>query len=285
MMAKPSVAAFRVSKFLDNNPEETDDLLAVEEPLEIRLAYGSRTNRKEKSISVTMRTPGQDFELALGFLFTEGIIYNKADVRIIRYCEKNTENLSKENIVLVELAESVEPELKKLERNFYTSSSCGICGKASIEAVRTIHPEMKGKSEKGFTIGPKEISSLPLKLREQQLVFGYTGGLHAAALFNSEGELLLLREDVGRHNALDKLIGATFEMNNLPLDQHILFLSGRSSFELIQKAVMAGIKFVASVGAPSSLALSLAKEFNITLLGFVRDKRFNIYNGFERINN
>ncbi len=284
MMAKSSVASFKVNKILDNNPEETDDLLAVEEPLEIRLAYGSKANRQEKSISVTMRTPGQDFELALGFLFTEGIIYNKADVRIIRYCEKHTENLSKENIVLVELAESVDPELKKLERNFYTSSSCGICGKASIEAVRTVHSGMKSKSEMAFKTSAEEILSLPVKLREQQLVFGYTGGLHAAALFNPRGELLLLREDIGRHNAVDKLIGAALQMNILPLNQQVLFLSGRSSFELIQKAVMAGIKFVASVGAPSSLALSLAKEFNITLLGFVRDKRFNIYNGSERIN-
>ncbi len=283
-MAKPSVATFKVSKIQDNSPAETDDLLAVEEPMEIRLAYGIEGGRQQKSISVTMRTPGQDFELAIGFLFTEGIIQNKEQIRTIRYCEKKNENLSKENIVLVELIESIEPELQKLERNFYTSSSCGICGKASIDSVRSVNSGMKNSNGKNFKLSAEEILSLPVKLREQQLVFGYTGGLHAAALFNSEGEMVLLKEDIGRHNAVDKLIGASLHINLIPLNNHVLFLSGRSSFELIQKAVMAGIKFVASVGAPSSLAVNLAREFDITLLGFVRDKRFNVYSGPERIN-
>ena len=283
-MTKPSVASFKISKIQDNSPEETNDLLAVEEPLEIRLAYGIEGHRQQKSISVTMRTPGQDFELAMGFLFTEGIVQHKDHIRKIRYCEKNIGNLSEENIVLVELIDSIEPELQKLERNFYTSSSCGICGKASINSVRTVRAEMKNSFSKNFKVSAEEILSLPDKLREQQLVFGYTGGLHAAALFNSEGDIILPREDIGRHNAVDKLIGATLHMDLIPLDEHVLFLSGRSSFELIQKAVMAGVKFVASVGAPSSLAVSLAKEFDISLLGFVRDKRFNVYSGYDRIN-
>ncbi len=261
--------------------DEMDDLLVVEEPLEIRLGYGSKDNRRQKSISVTMRTPGNDFELAIGFLFTEGIINQKEDLLQVRYCEKESGKPGQENVVLVDLIESIEPDLQKLERNFYTTSSCGICGKASIEAIHTVSGKNKfsNKATVGFTA--EVILKLPTKLRTQQLVFDYTGGLHAAALFDQSGELILLREDIGRHNAVDKIIGAALQNKILPADSYLLFLSGRSSFELIQKAVMAGLSCVASVGAPSSLAVALAKEFNITLIGFVRDDRFNIYH--ERI--
>ncbi len=282
-MAKPSVASVTVKKFSGQGTEETKDLLAVEEPMEIRIVYGKKNSRVKKSISVTMRTPGQDFELALGFLFTEGIIRKKTDVRLIRYCEKEEGKENFENIVHLELDENVEPDILKLERHFYTSSSCGICGKSSIEAVDTIIDKKIVPAKETFSISPEEIIALHGKVREQQVVFGHTGGLHAAALIDSSGKIIFLREDIGRHNALDKIIGAAFQTEQVPASSSILFLSGRSSFELLQKAIMAGIPCVASVGAPSSLAVSLAKEFNVTLIGFVRDNRFNVYCGNDRI--
>lgn len=281
-MTKPAVAYTHTRKINANKTTEADDLLAVEEPLEIRIGYGSPDDRSQKSISVTMRTPGHDFELALGFLFTEGIIQHREQVQQIRYCtEANTkENL--ENIVRVELHESVEIDFTRLQRNFYTTSSCGVCGKASIDAVRTVCPATVNDH---IQISHELIYTLPDKLRASQNVFEYTGGLHASALFNLQGELILLREDVGRHNALDKLIGAMVggSDTSLPLSAHILLLSGRASFELIQKAAMAGIRMICAVGAPSSLAVSLSEEFDITLIGFLRDQRFNIYTGKHRV--
>ncbi|MBP6335296.1 MAG: formate dehydrogenase accessory sulfurtransferase FdhD [Bacteroidia bacterium] len=282
-MAKPSVSNVRVKKYSGKSQEENDDLLAVEEPLEIRLTFGSKGDRTQKSISVTMRTPGNDFELALGFLFTEGIIRGREDVLQIRYCEKEEAKDNFENIVSVSLQENVEPSILKLERHFYTSSSCGVCGKASIEAVDTIADRSSSQKNSAFRISSSEINALPKVVREQQIVFGHTGGLHASALFNTAGEIVFLREDIGRHNAVDKVIGAAFQKGILPADSSLLFLSGRSSFELIQKAVMAGIPCVAAVGAPSSLAVALAKEFNVTLIGFLRDDRFNVYSGEDRI--
>lgn len=277
-MANPSVSSHLTKKISDTSSEVLPDLLAVEEPLEIRLGFGSKDDRVQKSISVTMRTPGNDFELAIGFLFTEGMIRQKDDIRSIRYCEKKERDLSEENIVLVELIESVKPDIKKLERNFYTASSCGICGKASIEAIHTAGSSHKNEGVNSYNYSRELIKALPHKLREQQIVFGHTGGLHAAALIDEQGKIILLREDIGRHNAVDKIIGAAFQMNLLKSEPYLLFLSGRSSFELLQKALMAGISCVASVGAPSSLAVSVAKEFNTTLIGFVRDNRFNVYN-------
>lgn len=261
--------------------EPKDDLLAVEEPLEIHLGYGSREERQQKSLSVTMRTPGHDFELALGFLFTEGIIRSPDKVENIQYCENVGRQEERENVLRVELKSEVRIDFQKLQRNFYTSSSCGVCGKSSIESVQVhckhMHVDWKVASE--------FIHLLPEKLKSGQQVFKHTGGLHASGLFNLSGELVLAREDVGRHNALDKVIGAMLTKESFPLSAYILVVSGRASFELVQKAAVAGIPILAAVGAPSSLAVSLAEGCGMTLLGFVRDNRFNIYSVPERITN
>ncbi len=283
-MTKPSVSHIAIAKVTGDNISHTVDLLASEEPMEIRIGFGPATNREQKSISVTMRTPGNDFELASGFLFTEGIIDSPDQIYKIQYCTEANTIENKENIVRVELQEHVAINFDKLQRNFYTTSSCGVCGKESIEAVKTVCRLQKSPDQ--IQIPKQLILSLPEKLRAKQNVFEYTGGLHAAALFDTKGNLLLLREDVGRHNALDKLIGAALngvDELSVPLHQHILLLSGRASFELLQKAAMAGINMVCAVGAPSSLAAETAKEFYITLIGFLRDNRFNIYSGAQRV--
>jgi len=279
-MAEGSIKRIQVVKVTGAEGLIFPDVLAVEEPLEIRLDYGLPGERKVQNISVTMRTPGQDDELATGFLFTENIIKNKEDIASVEYCFiACAEN--KENVIQVSLREGVEPELRNTERNFYTTSSCGVCGKGSIGALRTVSA-VKQKDDK-FFINPEILYGLPDTLQQHQQVFADTGGLHASALFDKNGELLLAREDVGRHNALDKLIGASIAKGWLPLGQNILLLSGRASFELVQKAIMAGINIIASVGAPSSLAVELAEEFNITLAGFLRNQRFNIYTGAHRL--
>jgi FdhD protein len=277
-----SVAAFQIFKVTssgsDNNPyasNPTEDLLAVEEPLEIRIVYGPENDRKQKNISVTMCTPGHDEELAVGFLFTEGIITHKDD---IMNC-----GATGNNIVIAALRPGISFDTKKIERHFYTSSSCGVCGKSSIDAVKNVFGSQHEKDT--IQIHSATLTGLPETLRKQQEVFEHTGGLHASALFELNGNLLLTREDVGRHNALDKLIGAALMNGDLPLNNHILLLSGRASFELIQKAAMAGIKITCAVGAPSSLAVELAKETDMTLVGFLRDGRFNIYCGEKRIIN
>jgi FdhD protein len=251
------------------------DLLAVEEPLEIRLGYGEVADRQQRSLSVTMRTPGHDLELALGFLFTEGIIQHRAQVRSLRHCTDLGRQEAAGNIVRVELQPDVRVSLGTLARNFYTTSSCGICGKASIEAVRQTGCPVLPRS--GTLAAPALIHQLPARVRASQAVFDHTGGLHAAALFTASGELLLLREDVGRHNALDKVIGAALQQERLPCQHGLLFLSGRISFELVQKALMGGIPLVAAVGAPSSLAVQMADEVGMTLVGFVRNGSFNVY--------
>jgi len=274
-MVNASIAEFEIVKIGDHRSDSKLDFLAVEEPLEIRLKYGEADNRLTKNISITMRTPGNDAELASGFLFTEGIISSKVDITNISHSGFN------ENVIEVSLHEDVALDLKKIERHFYTSSSCGVCGKSSIDSVRTVIP--LSTSVDDLKITAPTLLELPQTLRKKQDVFEYTGGLHASALFDARGNLLLSREDVGRHNALDKLIGAGLAKAIIPISNHILLLSGRASFELIQKTAMAGIKIVAAVGAPSSLAVELAKDFNITLVGFLRDKRFNIYSGAERI--
>jgi FdhD protein len=253
------------------------DFLATEEPLEIRISFGNATQRAQKNVSVTMRTPGNDFELATGFLFTEGIIKNVAEIQSIKHCNG-------ENVIKVELKEDVEVELNKLERNFYTTSSCGVCGKSSIEAVKTIC-RLDVRETEELTISTTIIYQLPEILRSSQDVFDFTGGLHGCGLFNESGELELSKEDVGRHNALDKLIGTALNKSMIPLHNHLLLLSGRASFELIQKAWMAGIKIIAAIGAPSSLAVQMAEECDITLIGFLRNKSFNIYSGAHRIIN
>jgi FdhD protein len=280
-MPKPSLSNSSIIKVSMESSIESIDLVAVEEPLEIRIGYGNAENRQQKNISVTMRTPGHDFELALGFLFTEGVITKKEDVILIKYCSEVNTIENNENIVRVELNEDVSVDFKKVERNFYTTSSCGVCGKASIEAVKTVCSTIAER--KTLLIEKELLFLLPNKLRAKQNIFEYTGGIHASALFDLKGELLFLREDVGRHNALDKLIGASIGSGLLPLDHCVLLLSGRASFELIQKSAIAGIKIVCAVGAPSSLAVETAKEFNITLIGFLRDKKFNIYSNPDRI--
>jgi len=269
-----------VTKINDAEGAETFDALAIEEPLEIRLAFTLNGEPKTQNISVTMRTPGNDAELAAGFLFTEGIVKNAGEIAEVDYCFiACAEN--KENVIQVKLRDGVFPELKNTERNFYTTSSCGVCGKGSINAIRTVGDFIRQGDD--IAVDSNLLHQLPAILRSQQAVFEDTGGLHASALFNLDGELLLLREDVGRHNALDKLIGAALQLGLLPLNNHILLLSGRASFELVQKAVMAGIRIIAAVGAPSSLAVELATEFDVTLIGFLRNRRFNIYTAARRI--
>lgn len=262
--------------------QETQDSLAVEEPLEIRLIYGQADQRKIKSISVTMRTPGQDYELATGFLFTEGIISEAEQIEEIFNNPEDCKN-REDNIVTVVLKPDVTLDLGRLERHFYTSSSCGVCGKASIEAVRTVNAHVKEKLNDDLQLPVTYFYQLPGLLSGGQDIFRSTGGLHASALFDVSGKLFITREDVGRHNALDKLIGAALRGNMWPLHGYVLLLSGRASFELIQKAAMGGIKIVAAVGAPSSLAVQLAAEFDMTLIGFLRSERLNIYSGTHRV--
>lgn len=258
--------------------EETPDLVVIEEPLEIRLSYGKESNRQEKSISVTMRTPtGHDFELALGFLFTENIIHTFDDVLSIHYCT-DTGKQEQQNIVRVELKPHVLVEFQGVERFFYSTSSCGVCGKASIEAIQqkcSILPKSDFKVSVAF------IHTLPKILLEKQIFFQHTGGLHAALIQGSS--LSILREDIGRHNALDKAIGATFQQNLIPLSNVVVLMSSRASFELIQKAAMAGISMMACMGSPSSLAIETAQDLGMTLIGFLREDSFNIYSGDERI--
>jgi len=279
LTGSPEESRAPMQRFEAGHPTATtDDAVAVEEPLEIRLGRVVDGRLRLQPVSITMRTPGDDYELAAGFLFTEGILQSNAQVREIVHCGKGKVAT---NTLRVELVAGVEVDMARLERNFYTTSSCGVCGKTSLEALATgAHPVLPPE---GFTVDAKLIDELPERLQTQQHAFRSTGGLHASALFARTGELLGLREDVGRHNALDKLIGSRFLAGTLPANDTILFLSGRASFELLQKAVMAGIPVVCAVGAPSSLAIAAAREFGVTLLGFVRGRRFNVYTGQERL--
>lgn len=279
----PGTRNAAIHRYKDGTWRQDEDMLAKEEPLEIRISYGRISQRKTQSISVTMRTPGSDVELALGFLFTEGIIHTAADVMQAGHVTHARTSESRNNIVQVLLKETVETDLEKLKRNFYTTSSCGVCGKESIDAVKM---ECSVYPKKPVQVTPSVILTLPHTLRKQQNIFASTGGIHAAALFDTRGNFLLLREDVGRHNALDKLIGAilfTSMPNRIDPTDCVLLLSGRASFELIQKSAMAGIPIVCAVGAPSSLAVEMANSFGITLIGFLRDERFNVYSGNERM--
>jgi len=280
VQVKNEKSEFEILRVSENDSVAAEtDVLAVEEPLEIRLGYAEDGKFIHKAISITMRTPAGDAELAAGFLFTEGILQSKNQISNIKHCGKFPNN---QNTIRIDLQPDVKINLKKLERNFYTTSSCGVCGKTSLEALLTAGAEKVGFN-KFSRISAETIRRLPEKTRAAQTIFDRTGGIHAAALFDYAGNLIDVKEDVGRHNAVDKLIGKQFLDENLPLADKILFLSGRASFELLQKAVMARIPIVCAVGAPSSLAVEAAKNFNITLLGFVRDRRFNIYNGIERL--
>ena len=274
--AEKTFSIYRISE--NQSKESETDALAVEEPLEIRLGFNENGKTRHKAVSITMRTPGNDFELAAGFLFTEGILQNKNQISSIKHCGGFGQL---KNTVRLDLQSGVEINLNKIERNFYTTSSCGVCGKSSIEALET---GAKRLEQRNFPKIPAEIiHQLPDKLRRSQKAFDHTGGLHAAALFDESGNLIDLREDVGRHNAVDKLIGTQFLNGRVPLGDNILFLSGRASFELLQKAVMAQIPIVCAVGAPSSLAVEAAQKFGVALLGFVRENRFNVYTGIEKI--
>jgi FdhD protein len=259
------------------------DAVATEEPLEIRIARAQDAPGRRvppgaaHPLAVTMRTPGADFELAAGFLFAEGIVAAKDDVAAISYC---TEAEQRYNVVNVVLAAEVDFDPAAPVRPFLSSSACGVCGKASIEAAMA--PGCPSVSS-DVTVDAETLLSLPAKLREAQAVFERTGGLHAAALFTAAGELVRLREDVGRHNALDKLVGASLLGGELPLDRHVVLVSGRLSFELVQKAARAGVAVLAGVSAPSSLAVQMARAAGMTLVGFLREARFNVYAGGARI--
>ncbi|MGH9718013.1 MAG: formate dehydrogenase accessory sulfurtransferase FdhD [Candidatus Acidiferrales bacterium] len=266
-----SLALTQVTEWDDGTTRRKEDYLAAEEPLEIRIG--------ERPLSVTMRTPGHDLELAAGFLFTEGIVEQRA--QILELEENVGENAANRgNAVRAELAPAAMPDFEKMRRHFFAASSCGICGKASIDAVRarTLVPPSEA-----FRLDPEVLVRMPEALRESQAVFGRTGGLHAAALFDAAGKLLVLREDIGRHNAVDKVIGWALLDERVPLSRAVLLVSGRGGFEIVQKAIVAGLPVVACVSAPSSLAVQLARELRQTLIGFLRGRRFVTYAGEERI--
>jgi FdhD protein len=248
--------------------DRADDVVAIEEPLEIRAAWTAGGELREKNISVTMRTPGDDFDLAVGFLFTEALIAGGGDVESVRHW-------GSPNRVRVALAPPAKIDTAKLDRHFYTTSSCGVCGKTSIEALRVVTAPLPPRD----AIAREVVHRLPAQLHDAQPAFRATGSVHGAAIFDQDGTLLRAREDIGRHNAVDKVIGSFVREHAAPLSDKILAVSSRASFEIVQKAVMAGIATVASVGGPSSLAIELAREFGVTLLGFVRDGRFNVYSG------
>ena len=266
----------RVLAYGEHGVRDIVDDLATEEPLEIRLIAGSHV----RTLAVTMRTPGSDFELAAGFLFAEGVVRTRGEIAGISYCiDPQIDAEQRYNIVNVELTSGAFPALDRLERHFTMSSACGVCGKASIEALQTRAERIEDplRISRGF------IAALPEKMRAAQRVFASTGGLHAAALFDADGTLLALREDVGRHNAVDKIAGWALLNAKLPLHGCVLLVSGRASYELVQKSIVARIPVLCAVSAPSSLAVELAGAFGMTLLGFVREARANVYTGRERI--
>ena len=272
MARKPrGVELTQVSEWENGAVSRKQDYLAAEEPLEIRIG--------EDPLSVTMRTPGHDLELAAGFLFTEGLVQRRAQIVALE-TDEGTSEQNRGNVVQATLAPESAPDFEKMRRHFFAASSCGICGKASIDSVRarTLEPP-----NPGFRFDPEVLVRLPEALRASQAVFGRTGGLHAAGLFDAGGDLLVLREDIGRHNAVDKVIGWALLEERVPLSDSILLVSGRGGFEIVQKAIVAGLPVVASVSAPSSLAVQLARELGQTLIGFLRGRRFVVYAGVERI--
>ncbi|MGY1961452.1 formate dehydrogenase accessory sulfurtransferase FdhD [Nocardia gipuzkoensis] len=263
-----------ITRFLEGRRSTRWDNVVVEEPLEIRI--------NGKPLAVTMRTPGADFELAQGFLLTEGAIADRSDIVAIRYCGNlDDEGRNTYNVLDVELAPGVELPAAGIERNFYTTSSCGVCGKASLDAIRLRTRHLPESDP--IVVPANTVVGLPDALRAAQKVFETTGGLHAAGLFTADEGVLVVREDVGRHNAVDKLIGWAVERDRIPLRGSILMVSGRASFELVQKAVMAGIPILAAVSAPSSLAIELASDTGLTLIGFLRNSTMNVYAGADRI--
>jgi FdhD protein len=278
MIGRPgSKTRVRIVAVADGERRTRSDYLATEEPLEIRLVAGGAS----ATVAVTMRTPGADFELAAGFLYGEGVVAGRADVGRISYCTDPAVDAEQQyNIVNVGLTAAALPALPSLERHFMTSSACGVCGKASLDALELRGCPVLGP---GPAVDPALLPRLPDALRQGQGLFQSTGGLHAAGLFTAEGELVAVREDVGRHNAVDKLVGWALLDGRLPLRDHLLMVSGRASYELLQKALAAGIPVLCAVSAPSSLAVDLARRFGMTLVGFLRGERFNVYAGAERL--
>jgi FdhD protein len=280
-MSKVGYLEVSVDKMVGSRCAQAADFVAIEEPLEIRLDYLADGRRAARSISITMRTPGDDESLAVGFLGSEGIVRAAGDVRRVQACGPAVGPLQLHNVVRVELADHVVVDIARLERHFYTTSSCGVCGKTSLEALSVQGAPVIAEDRP--RIAAEAVHALPERLRTAQAVFARTGGLHAAALFNEAGEIKSVREDVGRHNAVDKLLGAALMEGRVPLSDCGLLVSGRASFELAQKALMAGVPVLAAVGAPSSLAVELAVQYRMTLIGFLRDGRFNIYSGKWRL--
>lgn len=275
---------FDIRRIQGRDSSATTDVVAAEEPLEIRIGFKGATRREEKSVSITMRTPGNDNELAAGFLFTEGILVSPQDVIEIWHRSPpvpGAEDLR--NVIRVDLAAGASIDFDRLERHFYTTSSCGVCGKASLDALSVQNNNASAIADSDFTISSDAILTLTNKLETKQKIFGTTGGLHASGLFDATGEVSIVREDVGRHNAMDKLIGRLFLDKQLPAAELGIIVSGRTSFELVQKVAMAGVPLLAAVGAPSSLAIEVAREFGVTLIGFLRDGRFNIYSAASRV--
>lgn len=279
--ARSLVRRFSVKRISDAHSERISDSVAAEEPLEIRVSYWFKDSRISESLAVTMRTPGHDRELAAGFLLSEGVLRHREQLLDIRPLGGEASNE-----IVAELSKDADVEAWRFARNSFINSSCGVCGKRSREAIsQQIPPEAENRfREDSFRIDASLVEKLPVLLREHQEGFAQTGGLHAAALVSHTGEVEAVFEDIGRHNALDKLLGWCVLSGRIPLRNHLLFLSSRSSFELIQKTLMAGAPILATVGGPSSLAIETAREHGLTLIGFVREGRFNIYSGEWRIN-
>ncbi len=280
-MGSNSSLAVDISRVGGNQSQTESDNVAVEEPLEIQLSSPTAEGSAAKSISITMRTPGEDAELALGFLLTEGIIESADQVTSVAHCGDPAPDTGLQNIIRVTLRPDVDVDIGRLERHFYTTSSCGVCGKTSLEALHVTGQSSLAHSKSTFA--RDVIISLPDRVKNLKHVFTKTGGLHAAAVFDPQGEIIVVKEDVGRHNATDKAIGALLQTGALPGNNYGLLVSGRASFELMQKSLVAGIPLLAAVGAPSSLAVQTAKEFDMTLVGFLRGENFNVYSGPERI--
>ncbi len=276
-----SSLAIDISKVSGDQRVSKADSVAVEEPLEIQLSSDSAEGAAAKSVSITMRTPGDDAELAVGFLTTEGIIHSGDQVESVEHCGTSADDSGLRNIIRVTCKPDVDIDLDRLQRHFYTTSSCGVCGKASLEALRV--SGQKSLADKTVTFLRTVIVGMPDKLSAKQQVFTKTGGLHAAAVFNRAGEILCVKEDVGRHNAVDKVVGSLLLEGKLPANELGLIVSGRASFELMQKALVAGIPLLAAVSAPSSLAVQMAQDFDMTLIGFLRQDKFNIYAGEQRV--
>jgi len=263
----------KIIVYNDGEILKREDYIVIEEPLEIRIVKETEDGTITKSIAVTMRTPGNDIELSVGFLFSEGIISSFEQIEKIDYFKEN-------NVIKLKLTKGTNIDIDNLSRNILTYSSCGICGASIIDLIyKRVNRYPKGD----FKVDKDIILSLPSMLKQSQAIFSKTGGIHASTLFDSKGNLIELREDVGRHNAMDKLLGRMLMDKKIPLDNTMVLFSGRSSFELVQKSILAGIPFIVSIGAPSSLAVELAEAYNVTLIGFLRENKFNVYSGIERV--